>query len=223
MSDGILGTAPVVLASVSPRRRRLVRALDLRPNFVDPPVEETAPMEDEAPHDFVVRQSVRKAMGAAGVITDRTVVIAADTTVSLAGRMLGKPTDEGEATEMLRALRGREHAVLTGVTVVEARSRHRSSRYRSTAVRMRTYSDEEIAAYVTSGKPMDKAGGYAVQDIDFRPAATVSGCYLNVVGLPLCDVAELLSGLGVRTRLRDGWELPPQCGECPLGAGGPAA
>ena len=212
-------TVPVVLASTSPRRRRLVRALDIPVDFVDPPVAETGPARDEAPHDFVVRQSVRKAVGAAHALAGRAVVIAADTTVFLDGRMLGKPADEGEATGMLGALRGREHAVLTGVTVMEAPSGRRLSGHRSTAVRMRACSDEEIAAYVASGRPMDKAGAYAVQDADFRPAEAVSGCYLNVVGLPLCVVAELLEGFGVRTGLRDGWELPPQCGECSLRGG----
>ena len=211
-----VGTAPVVLASTSPRRRRLIRALDIRVDFVDPLVGETSPAQDETPHDFVVRQSVRKAVGAARALIDRTVVIAADTTVFLAGRILGKPADEGEATGMLGTLRGREHTVLTGVTVMYAPSGRRLSGYRSTVVRMRACSDEEIAAYVASGRPMDKAGAYAVQDADFRPAAAVSGCYLNVVGLPLCVVAELLGDFGVRAGLRDGWELPPQCGECSL-------
>ena len=120
---------------------------------------------------------------------------------------------------MLGALRGREHTVLTGVTVTEAPSGRRLSGHRSTAVRMRACSDEEIAAYVASGRPMDKAGAYAVQDADFRPAEAVSGCYLNVVGLPLCVVADLLGGFGVRAGLRDGWELPPQCGGCSLRGG----
>lgn len=216
MSGGGVGTAPVVLASTSPRRRRLIRALDIRVDFVDPLVGETGPARDETPHDFVVRQSVRKAVGAAHALTDRTVVIAADTTVFLAGRMLGKPADEEEATGMLGALRGREHTVLTGVTVMDAPSGRRLSGYRSTAVRMRACSDEEIAAYVASGRPMDKAGAYAIQDTDFRPAAAVSGCYLNVVGLPLCVVTDLMCGFGVRAGLRDGWELPPQCVECSL-------
>ena len=223
MRVGDTEEAPVVLASTSPRRRRLVRALDIRMVFVDPPVRETGPVKDETPHDFVVRQSVLKAEGAARAVTVRAVVIAADTTVSFEGRVMGKPADEREAAEMLRALRGREHAVLTGVAAMETPSGRRLSAYRSTSVRMRDYSDEEIAAYVASGRPMDKAGSYAVQDIDFRPAAAVSGCYLNVVGLPLCDVAELLSGFGVRARLRDGWELPAQCGRCPLRAGEAAA
>ena len=88
-------TAPVVLASTSPRRRRLIRALDIPVDFVDPLVGETDPERDEAPHDFVVRQSVRKAVGAAHALAGRAVVIAADTTVFLDGRMLGKPADEG--------------------------------------------------------------------------------------------------------------------------------
>ncbi len=73
-----------------------------------------------------------------------------------------------------------------------------------------------MAAYVASGEPMDKAGAYAVQDETFRPAREVRGCYLNVVGLPMCDVVELLEALGARVALKPDWRAPEQCGDCPL-------
>ena len=208
--------APVVLASRSPRRRELVRALDLDVRFLDPSADETAQIPGETAGGFVVRQSVDKATEVAAHLTDDTVVIGADTTVSLDGRLMGKPTGEDEATEMLRALRGREHMVVTGVTIMEAPSGRRLSGSKATTVRMRAYSDEEIAAYVASGEPMDKAGAYAVQDGTFRPAAEVSGCYLNVVGLPLCDVLRLLSDIGLGANLRGDWDVPPECRDCPL-------
>ena len=216
MTRGRTTTAPVVLASRSPRRRELVRALDLDVRFMDPPGDETAQIPGEASSSFVVRQSVQKAVEAADGFADGAVVIGADTTVSLDGRLMGKPAGEDQATEMLRALRGREHTVFTGVTVVEAPSGRRRSVFRSTTVHMRAYSDEEIAAYVASGDPMDKAGAYAIQDRSFRPAAGVVGCYLNVVGLPLCEVLPLLADTGVPANIRTDWELPPECRECPI-------
>ena len=79
---------------------------------------------------------------------------------------------------------------------------------------MRRYSDAEVAAYVASGEPFDKAGGYAVQDPVFRPAEAVEGCYLNVVGLPLCEVARLLERLGVTPRLNPDWRIPEECVSC---------
>jgi MAF protein len=177
--------------------------------------DESARMEGEAAHDFVVRQSLEKAQKAAGQLGD-TVVIGADTIVALDHRLLGKPGDAVEAAEMLRALRGREHTVLTGVTVLDSGSGRRLSTSKSTTVLMRAYSDDEVEAYVASGEPMDKAGAYAVQDEHFRPAAEVRGCYLNVVGLPLCEVVRLLTEMGVRADVRRGWEVPAQCRDCAL-------
>ena len=205
----------VVLASGSPRRRELVRALDLDVQFVDSPSDETARVSGEAPGDFVVRQSLDKVRAATDGIAD-AVVIGADTTVALDGRLLGKPADKAEAAEMLRALRGREHTVLTGVTVLDAASGRCLSTSKATTVLMRAYSDDEVEAYVASGEPMDKAGAYAVQDERFRPAAEVRGCYLNVVGLPMCEVVRLLTEIGVRADVRRGWEVPAQCRDCAL-------
>ncbi|MCH8206820.1 MAG: septum formation protein Maf [Chloroflexi bacterium] len=205
----------VVLASGSPRRRELVRALDLDVKLVDSPGDETPRVPGETPGDFVVRQSLDKARAAADGIAD-AVVIGADTTVALDGRLLGKPADKAEATEMLRALRAREHRVLTGVTVLDAASGRRLSTSKATTVLMRAYSDDEVEAYVASGGPMDKAGAYAVQDERFRPAAEVRGCYLNVIGLPLCELAQLLDAMGIQSQVRHDWPLPTDCLECPL-------
>lgn len=205
----------VLLASGSPRRRELVRALDLDVQLMVSPGDETPRAPGETPRDFVVRQSLDKALAAAGGVAD-AVVIGADTTVALDRQLLGKPAGRAQATEMLRALRGREHTVLTGVTVLDAASGHRISTSKSTTVLMREYSDDELEAYVASGEPMDKAGAYAVQDEHFRPAAEVRGCYLNVVGLPLCEVVRLLTEMGVRADVRRGWEVPAQCRDCAL-------
>ena len=124
----------------------------------------------------------------------------------LDGRLLGKPADGAEAREMLRSLRGRAHTVVTGVAV--AGPGGVVSGAKATIVRFRGYSDEEIEEYVRGGSPMDKAGAYGIQDREFAPAAAVTGCYLNVVGLPLCLAGELLREAGA---LPEGAEERLEC------------
>ena len=208
-------TVRLVLASVSPRRRRLIRALDMPVELASPDGDEGAAGVGETASDFVTRLSLEKARGIARGAAD-AVVLGADTAVELDGEVLGKPANAAEAVRMLRALRGRVHRVVTGVTALDARSGRWLSATKCSTVRMRDYSDDEMAAYVASGKPMDKAGAYAVQDAEFSPAEAVEGCYLNAVGLPLCEVLALLSGLGMRVRLKPDWRPSEQCRGCSL-------
>ena len=129
---------------------------------------------------------------------DTAVVLGADTEVVLDGRLLGKPTDPPDAVRMLRELRGRWHEVVTGVAAVEAAGLRRArARAVTTRVRMADTTDDDIAAYVATGEPFDKAGGYAVQGLGGRLVAQVDGCYTNVVGLPLTTTRELLQALGL--------------------------
>ena len=124
-----------------------------------------------------------------------TVVIAADTVVALNGASLGKPRIREEAVAMLRSLRGLQHEVVTTVATTYAPHRQRGETISHTVVtkvNMRTYDDDEIDGYVATGVPYDRAGAYGVQDSEFDPAASVVGCYLNVVGLPLCAVRAML-------------------------------
>lgn len=121
-------------------------------------------------------------------------VLASDTTVLLAGRSLAKPADSVEALAMLRALRGREHTVATGVALVDPERGALLSATSATRVRMRHYSDDEIARYVATGDPLDKAGSYSIQHPDFEPVESLRGCHLGVIGLPVCLVVRLLGG-----------------------------
>ncbi len=198
------------LASASPRRRALLPALG-RPFTVG-----TAPLDEKqleaaytGPAEGLAEHLARAKAAAAGSDLDDTgtepaLVLTADTTVLLDGRVLGKPQDEAEAMAMLRALRGRPHIVVTGValarTNADAGGDDAEARLRSTAVatrvHMRAYGDDEIAGYVASGDPLDKAGAYGVQHPGFQPVARVEGCYLAVVGLPLCAIATLLADAG---------------------------
>ena len=207
----------LILASGSPRRRQLMQALDIHVDTVSPAGDEGAPLAGETPYDYSLRLSQEKAYGAATSAKAKgAVVLAADTSVVLDGDTLGKPTDKAEASRMLKRLRGRAHTVVTGLTAIDSRSGRSQSVAKTTDVTMRNYTDEEVAAYVAAGGPMDKAGAYAIQDEEFRPAKVTVGCYLNVVGLPLCEVFGLLEGLGVRVRLRRGWRPAEQCLDCPL-------
>jgi MAF protein len=121
-------------------------------------------------------------------------VLASDTTVLLAGRSLAKPADSAEAEGMLRELRGREHTVATGVALVDPARGALLSATSATRVRMRDYSNEEIARYVATGDPLDKAGSYSIQHPDFQPVESLHGCHLGVIGLPVCLVVRLLGG-----------------------------
>ena len=142
-------------------------------------------------------------------------MIGADTSVILGEKILGKPVDEAEAYEMLTALRGRSHRVVTAVTV--SRDGIKASSVTSSDVAMREYSDAEMEAYIESGEPFDKAGGYAIQDVGFAPVSSFSGCYLNVVGFPLCEVKRLMNEVGVDVMLKPEWHAPERCpSECPV-------
>jgi septum formation protein len=124
-------------------------------------------------------------------------VLGADTIVVVDGQALGKPADRAEAAAMLRRLRGRTHEVMTGVAVVDAASGHEDARTVTSRVAMRTYSEAEIAEYVETGEPLDKAGAYAIQGIGGALVAGLEGSRSNVVGLPLEATAALLRRFGV--------------------------
>ncbi len=185
----------LILASNSPRRRFLLSLLDL--DFIIQAVEvDETPWPGESPSAYVLRLARAKALACAD---GRSMTLAADTAVVDGENILGKPRNAVEAAAMLRCLRGRVHQVYTALALwTGARL---LTDWCGTDVRMREYSEEEMERYIASGDPMDKAGAYAVQHPDFRPAAAVQGCYACVVGLPLCHLVRLLcrAGLDIST------------------------
>lgn len=205
---------PLVLASVSPRRKELLASLGLNFTVMRPETKETV-VPGETPPQLVERLALLKAQSVSGVVKNG-LILGADCVVSLDGKILGKPATPEEAESMLKALRGREHHVITGVALLNAASQKYCVSSLTSTVTMRVFSDEEIARYVSSGEPMDKAGAYAIQDEVFRPASHWTNCYTNIVGLPLCVVVKLLAHMGIDCDFTTPPKSIQRCVHCPL-------
>ena len=184
----------LLLASASPRRAELLEAagftFDVQPANADESLH-----DGETPEQYVRRVADAKAHAVLAGARDR-VVLAADTTVVVDSHILGKPADASDAARMLRLLSGRRHQVLTAVTL--ARDARVLTRVEVTGVEFAPLSDEEIAWYVASGEPFDKAGAYAVQGLASRFVLRIDGSHSNVVGLPVALVYTMLREIGVR-------------------------
>jgi len=186
----------LVLASASPRRHELLARLGI-PFVVRPSgIPEIAP--PGSPVEAVTALALAKARAVAAALDPPALVLGADTEVVLDGVLLGKPGDAAHAARMLAALRGRVHEVVTGLALVEAPGGRRERTHAVVSrVRMADYGDADIQAYVATGEPLDKAGGYAVQGLGGRLVAEVDGCYTNVVGLPVEATRRLLGEWGL--------------------------
>jgi nucleoside triphosphate pyrophosphatase len=185
----------IILASASPRRSSLLRQLGVQfaaaPADVD---ERTRPGEE--PEQYAQRLSVEKARAAA-VTAGAGIVIAADTIVVLNNEILGKPADAQDAVRMLSILSGRTHRVITALTVMDAATGKTLNGLSQTNVRFRRLSAEEIASYIQTGEPLDKAGAYGIQGKGALLVSGIEGCYFNVVGLPLSLLDEMLKEFGM--------------------------
>ena len=190
----------LVLASASPRRRDLLTQAGYRFEVHPAHIPED-PLPGEDPIAYVTRLAREKAEEVYRGLTTANpkpeengqsplAVLGADTTVTLDNMILGKPEDAADAARILRLLSGRTHRVITGVALVTAKGAEVAAE--ATAVRFLTLSEAEIAAYVATGEPMDKAGAYAIQGRAARWIPRIEGCYFNVMGLPLALVCSLL-------------------------------
>ncbi len=199
------------LASNSPRRHELFGLMKMEYNHLPAQVDET-PLASEDGIGYVRRIAARKALSAADRVMVIGVIIAADTavidhTVDGKDEILGKPAGRLAATKMLLQLRGHSHQVLTALTLLRTEDGTILNDLCSTDVPMREYSDSEIEAYVSTGDPLDKAGAYAIQHAGFHPVENMKGCYANVMGLPLCHLARILSKIGIEP----GVDVPYNC------------
>ena len=180
----------LILASSSPRRAELLTAAGIPFEVVKVDVDESV-LRLEPPGDHVRRLAREKAEAALAFYPDR-LVLGADTIVLVGGEIMGKPADRDQAIRMLRLLSGREHEVMTGVALVSRRKTVVEAA--RTRVWMNPMSEAEIADYVASGEPLDKAGAYAIQGLGARFIDRIQGSYSNVVGLPVALVYRLLKG-----------------------------
>lgn len=189
----------LILASNSPRRKQLLSLAGWEFSVLPADVDET-PLPAEKPDAYVLRLAESKARWVALSAPAQAYIIAADTAVvdQAAGEslILGKPADADEAAWMLHRLRGKVHQVYTGLAILRMADESMWREVCVTDVPMRAYSAEEIAAYIASGDPMDKAGAYAIQHAGFHPVEAVRGCFTNVMGLPLCRVVQQVTALG---------------------------
>jgi len=200
----------LILASGSPRRRVLLGELGV-PFEVRPADVDETPLPGEPAEELVRRLAVAKAEAGIAAATEQPVVVlAADTLVSVDGEVLGKPVDEADAARMLRLLSGSRHQVLTGVAVASADGGAAAIHVEVevTHVHMAAWTEEQIAAYVASGEPMDKAGSYAIQEVGDRFVTEIEGRFDNVVGLPVDRTRRMLADAGL--------DLPP-AGQPPVG------
>ena len=185
----------LILASGSPRRRQLLEQVGLTFAVRSSDVDESV-SPGLTPAQVVESLSARKGEAVAAEAAPGDLVLSADTVVALDGAILGKPRDRAEAEAMLTALSGRTHQVYTGVTLLQ--DGRRLTEHEVTAVTFRPLSPGEIAAYVSTGEPMDKAGAYGIQGLGALLVERLEGDYFNVMGLPLCRLGEMLAQFGVR-------------------------
>jgi septum formation protein len=185
----------LILASTSSRRREILHDAGFSFIVVPSAVDET-PFSGESPTDHVQRLADAKAELVAARTTGPAIVLAADTVVTLEGRIFGKPRSTDDARHMLEKLSGRTHSVLTGVTLIRLPDAARRSFVEITLVHFSLLSPEEITRYLATEEPHDKAGAYAIQGRAGRYIPRIEGCYFNVVGLPLAHVALALADLG---------------------------
>jgi len=193
----IIPVIHLILASNSPRRRELLKNagfdFDVRPSGI-----EEIRLSEEPAEAFALRLAQDKALEVASHSSPGGIVLGADTVVVINGEILEKPVDAADAKRMLHTLSGHTHRVITGVCLARAPENVLACTHETTAVTFRKLTDQEIDAYVASGEPYDKAGGYAIQGLASRFIPRIEGCYFNVVGLPIPRVYEILKSIGLK-------------------------
>lgn len=180
----------IILASASPRRAELLRKIVRRFKIIPSRLKE-AEIFGTTPEDFAVKVAIAKAAEIA-LKHKNALVIGADTIVVLDKKILGKPASPRDAVRTLKKLSGKTHRVITGIAVIDSETFRARADYEATEVRMKRVTEREIREYVKTGKPMDKAGSYGIQEIEEIFIAGIKGDYDNVVGLPTRKVKALL-------------------------------
>jgi septum formation protein len=190
----ILTNLPVYLASKSPRRKKLLRQLNINFKILSIEINEMI-YNGEKPANAVKRLSFDK-LNEAKKSVNQGIIITADTIVVLDKKIIGKPADEKDAKKILKRLSGKTHSVYTGFSIFNSTKKTSITDYEKTLVTFRELTNKEIEEYISTGSPMDKAGAYGIQD-DFGAVfiKKINGCYYNVVGLPLTKLYMSLLGI----------------------------
>jgi septum formation protein len=190
MIHNILSNDKLVLASESPRRKLLLESLGLRPLIV--PAKIAEPLTKERAHRQAIRHACNKAMAVRAYLDEDATIVAADTLVILDDLILGKPGSAPEAAAYLRLLSGRSHSVYTGLCVIRHGEQHTA--YERSRVLFKELSEQEIADYIQTGEPFDKAGAYGIQGFGAQFIRSIQGCYFNVMGFPINLFYSMLGG-----------------------------
>lgn len=181
----------IILASSSPRRKELLERYDLNPIIFKPETEEIE-NEGEDPIQIAMSLAFEKSYWVSKQFKNDEIIIGADTIVVYGKEVLGKPKDKEDAFRILNKLNGKEHEVVTGISIIKANSKVKIVDYESTKVKFRKLSEIQINKYIDTLEPMDKAGAYGIQGYGEILVEGINGCYSNVVGLPLGKLDDLL-------------------------------
>ncbi len=184
---------PLILASNSPRRKTLLQQIGLPFRSLPSDVDENQALGEPPVKAVLLAEKKAKAVYSQ---SKESWILGADTMVVVGGRILGKPRDEGDVHSMLSRLSGKEHEVITGFCLLDPSGGMAHSEAITTLVKMKRLGEKEINAYVATGEPFGKAGGYAIQGVGAFMVESISGSYTNVVGLPVCALVKSLLALG---------------------------
>ena len=182
----------IILASSSPRRKEILNRYNLKPIIFGAEIEEKQ-IAGESPEQVAMSLAFEKSFWVSNHFNDGEVIIGADTIVVIEDMILGKPKDEKDAFRILSLLNGKEHRVITGISIIKANTNIKIIDYETTTVRFRHLSEDQIMRYIHTKEPMDKAGAYGIQGYGQILVEKIDGCYSNVVGLPLVKLDYLLN------------------------------
>jgi septum formation protein len=200
------------LASTSPRRRQLMESTGI-PFEIIPSGFDERQISIAEPSQLVRALALKKALVVSDQV-DQGYVIGADSVVILGDRMFGKPYTIEKARQMLMALRGHWHRIVTGISVVEVATNRYLVRSVSTQIKMKKYLEDDVARYVSEDKPLDRAGAYGLLGNGFRLVDSINGCYGNALGLPMCEVIKILHEFNVKIDINIphfSCQLPSDC------------
>lgn len=174
----------IILASSSPRRREILNKYNINPIIIESNIEEKI-RDKETPEQIAMSLAFEKAYNVSNKVDEDKIIIGADTIVAIDHTILGKPKDEEDAFKTLDMLNGREHFVITGISMIRSNTNIKIIDYEKTKVKFRNLTSEQIKRYIATNEPMDKAGAYGIQGYGEILIERIEGCYSNVVGLPL--------------------------------------